>query len=561
MKIFNLFLLSSLFFLLCFSPVSAQNGTLVFDGVDDYVDLGATAGNDIRTIEMWFKLDEPIDATLPDFVALVAREVDPVNNTTEFMISFQPSNVLNPGTLRFDIDGSQPAKSVYSNQNRWLANVWYHVAAVVDPINGMRLFINGEKQSSTFPYTGATAISPKITALGQWGDTNTRHFKGELDDVHFSFDPLYSANFTPPCPDRKGNNFTRALWNFNETSGNTAIDSSNIKYNGTIMGASRGTSSLCRANALHFDGIDDYVDLGQKAGDGLRTIEMWFKLDDPIDNTLAEFSTLIAREIVSDTVGTDEFQISFQPSRVSNPGTLRFDIDGTQPFRSVYSDNNTWNANQWYHVAAVVHPMDGMMLFIDGIKQMSTHPHTGGTGIFVETTALGRWGKEPIRHFKGMIDDVHLSTEPLYSANFTPPCPDYVPVASTRAIWNFNEPWGPTAVDSSVNEIDVQLIGPARVEGKPCDPAIGMEDRFEDIRNKVTVFPNPSAGLFQLKIQDDRQLADEIMVYNALGQVILTQRLIEPNVNLDLSYVSDGVYFFQLRMKGEMVFGGKWVKR
>ena len=52
-----------------------------------------------------------------------------------------------------------------------------------------------------------------------------------------------------------------------------------------------------------------------------------------------------------------------------NPGTLRFDIDGTSPWKSVFSDNDTWNANQWYHVAAVIDPLDGMKLFIDGVNK------------------------------------------------------------------------------------------------------------------------------------------------------------------------------------------------
>jgi hypothetical protein len=560
MRIFTLSLLSILFLIISHSPISAQNGTLVFDGVDDYVDLGSSAGDDIRTIEMWFKLADPIDATLQDFATLVAREVDPVNNTTEFVLAFQPAGLTNPGTLRFDIDGAQPARSVYSDNNSWNANEWYHVAAVVHPVDGMTLYINGMKQSSTFPYTGATAISPKITALGQWGDTNTRHFKGEIDDLHFSKDALYTSNFTAPCPNRNGGPFSNALWHFNESSGNTAIDSSNNNYDASIVGATRGISSLCIANALHFDGVDDYVDLGQKSGDRLRTIEMWFKLDDPIDATLSDFSTLIAREIVQSSMGTDEFQISFQPSSVTNPGTLRFDVDGTQPFRSVYSDNNSWNANQWYHVAAVIHPVDGMMMFIDGIKQMSTHPHTDPTGTFSETVALGRWGKEPIRYFKGMMDDVHLSTEALYTSNFTPPCPDYQPLASSRAVWNFNEVRGSIATDSSANKIDAQLFGPNRVDGRLCQPGVSNDDLFDEITKLVQVYPNPSDGIFYFEILDRPERVEELLVYNALGQVVLKEKVRGHQGMMDLTSVSNGIYFFRLVIDGEQVYGGKLVK-
>ena len=128
-----------LFFgLLCisFSVSNAQTPVLSFDGIDDYVDLGSTAGNGFRTIEMWFKPASVIDSTLSDFATLAAREISPANNNHEFSLSFQPSSNAHPGALRFDVNGTQPAQAVYSDSTHWQAGRWYHVAAVIHPTWG-----------------------------------------------------------------------------------------------------------------------------------------------------------------------------------------------------------------------------------------------------------------------------------------------------------------------------------------------------------------------------------------------------------------------------------------
>ena len=64
--------------------------------------------------------------------------------------------------------------------------------------------------------------------------------------------------------------------------------------------------------ALQFDGVDDHVDIGTNVGNGVRTIEMWFKLDAAITPQLNGFKPLVAREI-SLSNNTNEFVICFQP--------------------------------------------------------------------------------------------------------------------------------------------------------------------------------------------------------------------------------------------------------
>lgn len=166
------------------------------------------------------------------------------------------------------------------------------------------------------------------------------------------------------------------------------------------------TNAQQASTALDFDGINDYVDLGSSVATGLRTIEMWFKPNTTIDNSNSVFISLIAR---NDSSQIDEFYLYFS-SLASDEGKLTFGRNSSTitGAASINSDNNIWNANTWYHVAGVFDPVNGLALYINGVKQSETNPNTGAPGARPEITALGRWGDLNIRHFNGQLDEVRL---------------------------------------------------------------------------------------------------------------------------------------------------------
>lgn len=250
-------------FLLLSSIVSnAQNHVMEFDGSNDYINLGTDAGEGIRTIELWFKLENPIDSTsLSEPMTLVSRNSTGCNECTEFNLTFTHSAWPIPGSLQYtlhDSIGNNPLK-VYSNQRSWSAGRWYHVAAVNHPSMGMLLFIDGILQDSinasgNFPTTNSTFP----TSFGRWGDLNIRHFEGRMDDVRFSSNAVYSANFTPPCPDNIVTNMTIGMWHF-EGTGSTAIDSSANGYDGVVNGCSWVIDTICESQIVVLYGIDSVV--------------------------------------------------------------------------------------------------------------------------------------------------------------------------------------------------------------------------------------------------------------------------------------------------------------
>lgn len=162
--------------------------------------------------------------------------------------------------------------------------------------------------------------------------------------------------------------------------------------------------TISQNNSLDFDGNDDYVDLGNNVCNGMRSIELWFNSAVAIDNSLSNFISLAVR---NDATQNDEMHLAFEFVN-PNKGKIRFGSNNSSGTFIVHSNADSWNANQWYHVAGVFHPTNGIELYIDGVKQTDTNPHTGAPGTASEITALGVWGDFNDRHFNGKIDDVRF---------------------------------------------------------------------------------------------------------------------------------------------------------
>jgi hypothetical protein len=195
---------------------------------------------------------------------------------------------------------------------------------------------------------------------------------------------------------------------------------------------------LCRVatqaqnKVMRFDGVNKHVDLGGSVARGIRTIEIWFNLEAAINAQALNYSPLIVRD---ETTNADEFGLTFLHSSTSNSGELLFYLfTGSNTSYRLYSNSNNWNANQWYRIAAVIHPSQGMMLFIDGIKQNSTSSFLFPTIIPSSSTLIGSCGSSVLFYFNGSIDNLRFSNTDLYSSNFTPSYPGLVALSSTIGV-------------------------------------------------------------------------------------------------------------------------------
>jgi hypothetical protein len=170
----------SLFFLFfnTYALISQGSGNVLsFNGTNRYINLGTSVGNDTRTLEFWFKPTNTISSSIGDAISLIMRDYDNGStvNKNEYGFYFTPSgwSGMTGGSLVFYRRVNSTFYAVQSNNTSWQANTWYHVAGVLDPISGMKMYVNGVLQSDTDPST--EAVQPlfssvtDMTAIGTWG--------------------------------------------------------------------------------------------------------------------------------------------------------------------------------------------------------------------------------------------------------------------------------------------------------------------------------------------------------------------------------------------------------
>jgi hypothetical protein len=75
--------------------------------------------------------------------------------------------------------------------------------------------------------------------------------------------------------------------------------------------------------------------------------------------------------------------------------------------------------------------------------------------------------------------------------------------------------------------------------------------------NAISLFPNPSSGIFHLNIISDNFLRAEIEVYDVLGNIVFKSVLHDKNSDIDLSGNAPGIYFYQVSDKSLIIGTGK----
>ena len=154
------------------AATTVQGGTLVFDGVNDYVDFARPVSGDF-TIECWFRSTQLSggEAQWYQGVGLVDAEVN--GAVYDFGLTLGNGKVLfgtgNPDTT---------IRSTSALNN----GAWHHVAAVRHKGTGtLRLYVDGVLDATG---AGATAdlTAPPRMRLGSLA-TSLNFFQGELDEV------------------------------------------------------------------------------------------------------------------------------------------------------------------------------------------------------------------------------------------------------------------------------------------------------------------------------------------------------------------------------------------
>jgi len=162
--------------------------SLVLQGSGQHV-LAGRFFKDARTVSFWIKPQQPINTNNAQELPVIVRDIDGPSSVFygEAGIFFGKIGTPDAGRLVFFRTLDFDYHSIHSNQNNWSINQWYHVAVVIHPQDGMRMYINGELQQDTNPSTGGfmTELEGPFgnAFIGRWGDMTGFGIAAEIDEL------------------------------------------------------------------------------------------------------------------------------------------------------------------------------------------------------------------------------------------------------------------------------------------------------------------------------------------------------------------------------------------
>lgn len=267
---------------------------------------------------------------------------------------------------------------------------------------------------------------------------------------------------------------------------------------GTNYGATFAIDRFGNANrALYLDSVD-WVDFGNvDLTEPNFSISLWVNFDT--------------------TVGTPWYILSKRPAcSVGNFMNVGANSNGVG--MELYSGSNssgnaapggTINNNNWHHVVLIANDTNQQTYkYIDGILATTKNWGTpmgsianSASLVLSESPCIGVNGSD---HYKGFVDDIRIYKRPI---------------DSTEVVALFNEP---------------NPVTP------PPPPPSGLTDKNDDI---ITVFPNPSNGIINIKSETDIQ---SISIMDFTGKVVLSKNQVS---TIDIYSLETGIYFLEINTK------------
>ncbi|PDW04419.1 hypothetical protein CJ255_03630 [Candidatus Viridilinea mediisalina] len=198
------------------TPIPGSNYALIFDSTDSLEGVAISGLNGSQTIELWVR---PSVAEQDGVIVATSADTD--------------------SGWSLELNGGQATWWMLNNSNSWQSvqhptaltiNSWNHIALSYNVSTNMgQLFVNGVAGPQVG--VGGITVGPNLVVGGlePYG-----FFTGQLDELRISDVVRYTETFTPPSAPFDGDGNTRALFGFDEGSGQTTSDRSGNGYSLTL---------------------------------------------------------------------------------------------------------------------------------------------------------------------------------------------------------------------------------------------------------------------------------------------------------------------------------------
>jgi Concanavalin A-like lectin/glucanases superfamily len=213
----------------------------------------------------------------------------------------------------------------------------------------------------------------------------------------------------------------------------SAEDISGNGYHGTVNGAVLSEDRFGNSNsAYYFDGIDDYIKVTSHLPNlPSGTINFWFAPENNWDSN-SNYEVLIETDSVGDTEG--DFLIAFNRTNcfstaASYDGKIYFELQGDfinandsecpgYGLVSVSTENNVWEAQDWYMITAVVCEEEETMKIYQNGELINSYSTVSSLFRGDKPFYIGKFGTNPVQdasQFNGVIDDILIFSDCLES--------------------------------------------------------------------------------------------------------------------------------------------------
>ncbi|MFZ5424170.1 MAG: LamG domain-containing protein, partial [Patescibacteria group bacterium] len=405
-----------------------KSTALVFDGSDDYVEIGTDSKVDNSaqgSITAW---------VYPHDMTATNRAIFGFGGAATGFAGRLEFYTYNGGLFISQNTNGATQNWIRTNYSQLTTNNWHHVAVTSDGA-AWKLYINGVEQTTLLGagsnngnwFSDTTATAPVHTTIGRIFHNGTwkEPYYGKIDEV-----TLYDYELSPA---QVAYNYNRGApigwWQFDECQGAVAYDASGNSNNGSItIGAtgdntstgtcSSGTSTEAWNNgttgkfngSLDFDGTDDAVSSTTLSGDlddlSELSVCMWV-YNIGSDTDYGYFDNLngggggfvLMRDESGSTSGrTDTYKVYI--SEASGGDTVHLE-----------GNNSIAQINTWTHICGVYREnnVSGLRLYVNGKEDTFSPVSTVGvTNIDSSGTTAYIGRRQGGDYHSGQIDDVRI---------------------------------------------------------------------------------------------------------------------------------------------------------
>lgn len=375
------------------------NASRSFDGVSDNVDsIGTTSSfnfihiSKVFSITLWAKWDE---YNTNNAGALVANNY--AGNSRGFLLQLDNRSGIQSNGIRFIIYNSNTGQLEDLKIDSCVPDSGWHHWALRSDGSTVSAYRDGTFIGSyNYQYT-STGNAGNELGLGFLTNPTTplNHINGNLADVRIYDTELTATDISDIY---SGTNITTNLFGHWLTDADNVLDAAGTNH-GTNYGSKYSYDNpsppveFGSASRL-FDGVSDYVDLGNIHNDTVFTVSAWIKRD-RIDGTYSE--GVVGKWA---TTNDDDKHWLLYSTQVSHS----FIINQTNNTKIICAGPASISSNQWYHLAAT---LDGtnIKLYVDG-SLVDTQTYDGTIKINATNTKIGVFSDSNNNFFEGKIADV-----------------------------------------------------------------------------------------------------------------------------------------------------------